>query len=494
MSTLVPNAVSVLTAHLRANGFEFIELFDTTFYQSSDESKDENRVRMGQVQPFDFDERNVSLKTTDMYVDFLEKVEDFRPDLIAATILEDTFPIFTRFMELVEDKKIPTVVGGVFPSTIPERLAELPYVHYVCRGEGEDALLELCNALNYGDRPTKIANLWIKDKGKVVEENPIRRAMDVNTLPIQDLSIFESESLFRPMMGKVYRMAPVETQRGCPYSCRFCNSPEKNEFYKMENAGLFFRKRTIENVRRELEVLVLEHGIEYIFFVTDTFLAMSEKEFDHFCEIYETYKLPFFMNTRPETITEYRAKRLKSINCHRVNIGVEHGNEEFREKVIGRKYDNQVAINAFEMMYEAGISTVANNIIGYPDETRNLVFDSIELTRKLKSSDVNAFTFTPYQGTSLRRLCEEKGYVSADALAHIYTKDSMLDMPSMSREEIRGLMKTFVLYSRLPRNVWDDIARAEQDTPEGNEKYEELMELYQREYSTATLGHDYIIA
>ena len=57
MSTLVPNAVSILTAVLKRDGFESIELFDTTFYESDEESKDENRVRMGQVQPFTFDEK-----------------------------------------------------------------------------------------------------------------------------------------------------------------------------------------------------------------------------------------------------------------------------------------------------------------------------------------------------------------------------------------------------------------------------------------------------
>ena len=266
MSTLVPNAVSILTAVLKRGGFENIELFDTTFYELNEESKDENRVRMGQVPAFSFEERGVSLKTTNMYRDFVEQVERFQPNLIAATILEDTYPIFMRFMELIESKEIPTVVGGVFPSTAPEVIAKLPYVHYICRGEGEGALLELCNYLNESRRPTEIANLWIKKGGKVIERNQIRPALDVNTLPIQDLSIFEQDSLFRPMMGKICRMAPVETQRGCPYACRFCNSPEKNEFYKSQKGGLFFRKRTMENLRREIDVLVEKYDIEYIFF------------------------------------------------------------------------------------------------------------------------------------------------------------------------------------------------------------------------------------
>ena len=106
----------------------------------------------------------------------------------------------------------------------------------------------------------------IKD-GNIVAKNRIRAALDVNTLPVQDLSIFEDVSLHRPMMGKIYRMVPVETQRGCPYACRFCNSPEKNEFYDMEKAGRFFRKRTMKHVHTELKEIISKFGIEYIFFI-----------------------------------------------------------------------------------------------------------------------------------------------------------------------------------------------------------------------------------
>ena len=76
-----------------------------------------------------------------------------------------------------------------------------------------------------------------------------------------------------------------------------------------------------------------------------------------------------------------------------------------------------------------------------------------------------------------RKLCEEKGYVKPEALAHIYTKDSMLNMPSMTKEEIRGLMRTFVLYARMPKSLWDEIALAEEDNIAGNEKYLQLMEI-----------------
>ena len=56
-------------------------------------------------------------------------------------------------------------------------------------------------------------------------------------------------------------------------------------------------------------------------------------------------------------------------------------------------------------------------------------------------------------------------------------------MPSISKEEIRGLMKTFVLYARLPRSCWKEIKIAEMETKEGINKYHELKNLYKINYS-----------
>jgi radical SAM superfamily enzyme YgiQ (UPF0313 family) len=490
MTTLVPNAISILTAVLKKDGFKNIDLFDTTFYETDALNRMKYQVRVGQIKPYNYNERDIKLKKTDMYEDFVDKINKFNPDIIFASIVEDTFPIFIKFMELIKDKKIRCLAGGVFASSAPERVIKLDFVDYVCRGEGEGALVDLANALEEGKDPKNIKNLWVKKNGKIVAQNPIRPALDVNTLPVQDLSIFEDISLHRPMMGKIYRMIPIETQRGCPYACTFCNAPGKTEFYNAQDAGHFFRKRKMEHVYEELKELISGFKVEYIYFVTETFLAMSEREFDEFCEIYSEFKLPFFMNTRPETVTVRRVKKLKEVNCHRVNIGVEHGNHKFRAEVVGRAYKNELAIKAFDLMYDVGISTVSNNILGYPDETRELIFDTIQLTRKLKCTDINAFTFTPYHGTSLRGLCEKKKYIDKNTLAHIYYKDSLLRMPSISKEEIRGLLKTFVLYARLPRSYWKEIKIAESDTKEGEEKFNELTALFRKEYAHAPIAID----
>ena len=63
-------------------------------------------------------------------------------------------------------------------------------------------------------------------------------------------------------------------------------------------------------------------------------------------------------------------------------------------------------------------------------------------------------------------------------------------MPSITKEEIRGLMKTFVLYARLPRSYWNDIKISEVETEEGRNKYKELMTLFRKEYAHAPLASE----
>ena len=139
------------------------------------------------------------------------------------------------------------------------------------------------------------------------------------------------------MAGKVYKMFPVETIEGCPFTCRFCNSPDQARLYK----GLghnFYRKKRMDLVHKELKHFKEVHKVEYMYFWADTFLGMSKKELDQFCEIYSEINLPFWMQTRPETITDYNIKKLSEVGLHRISFGVEHGNEEFRARILDRRW------------------------------------------------------------------------------------------------------------------------------------------------------------
>ena len=166
--------------------------------------------------------------------------------------------------------KIPVIAGGVFPTFAPEICIKYDLVDIVCVGEGENALVDISNKIKSNEDYSNITNCWIKEKGKSIKKNSITNPVDINKNPLIDISQFEEERLYRPMAGRVYKMVPIETIRGCPYTCTFCNSPDQMRLYK----GLghnFFRKKRMDLVHKELKYFKDVHKIEYNYFWADTF-------------------------------------------------------------------------------------------------------------------------------------------------------------------------------------------------------------------------------
>ena len=136
-----PVGIAILNAVLRGKGYE-TDIFDTTFYLttplSSDKAKEENL----QVRPFDFGERRVEPNKGDMFEDLKAKLREYKPHLVALSVLETTFNIGSLLLGIVkqENPEIITVVGGVFPTAAPEIVFANDSVDILCIGEGEEPL------------------------------------------------------------------------------------------------------------------------------------------------------------------------------------------------------------------------------------------------------------------------------------------------------------------------------------------------------------------
>tara|TARA_B100000945_G_scaffold121931_1_gene96932 strand:- start:74 stop:1450 length:1377 start_codon:yes stop_codon:yes gene_type:complete len=445
MRVTPPGGVAIISACLKRAGYNNMELFDATWYPIDKEDvharpdRDRERSKRGMFPEYKWerDDIKLELEEIDMYTAWRNKVLEFKPDVIISSIVEDTYYLWKNFMSKIEDVNFINVVGGVFATYAPQVFEG--QVDYICRGEGDEAIPELMDLISEGKTGHHIAN---------IHPNPMRPAMDVDKLPPTDHQIFDERSLYRPFQGKIIKIATVETQRGCPYKCKFCNSPSNAGIYKEETNSAFFRKRSVESQERELVDLIEKHNIEVLWIVTDTFLTMSKREFDKWATMYSKYKLPFFTQTRPELLTPYQARTLKELGCIKMNLGVEHGDPQFRKDVVGRIYHNDVAIEAFRIAREAELSTTCNFIIGYPYETMELCMKSVELAAQLHCDDTNAFMYTPYHGTPLRDMCVDAGFVDKDLIVEMRSDDqgSYLNMPPpyMSKEEIQYMFNNFV--------------------------------------------------
>ncbi len=389
MVNLLPSNMAVLSAFLKRGGMD-VRLFDTTLYKTEDKSIDEVRVEYLQLRKFDLAGKGVAYKETDVFEDFSRMLEEYDPSVVAVSVTDDTFALGARLISCVPTGKTHVVVGGVHATFAPERVLEHPRVDSVCVGEGEEALLELCQALVKGNPVSGIRNIWIKT-GSGIEKNPMRPPIALDTLPDEDLSIFEEQRFFRPMQGKVYRMIPFNMDRGCPFDCSFCAAPLYRQFYKSCGTGVYFRAKSMARVKEELQSTVGRYKADYVYFNSETFFARPDKDLKDFAAFYaEKIKLPFWCQTRIETIKLERIRLLEKMGCDRISVGIEHGNEEFRRKVLSKHFTNRQVLEAFDILGQSRIPVTVNNMIGFPDETRELAMDTIRLNRQIKADSINA--------------------------------------------------------------------------------------------------------
>lgn len=488
---MLPPAMGLLSAVLKRAGFQ-VRLFDTTYYEKLDggddslshKDADSDYIKTQKLMARPFKMPNeITLKTTNVFEDFRKEVDSYRPDLVALGATEDMFMLGIKLIRsLGQPRKVKTILGGVFATFAPKLALTFPEIDIVCKGEGEDALLTLCERLEKGQDYEDIPNLWVKKSNGTIKINPTKMVnMDNN--PLIDMSIFEEARFYRPMGGKVWRMFPVETHRGCPYTCTYCNSPSQMELYKKEEGKSYLRRKSWENMRRELLFYKNEMKAEYLYFWADTFFSWKQGEFEEFCDMYEDIKLPFWCQTRVETVTYERFKRLKDIGCARISFGLEHGNEEFRKNVLKRQVSNDLMVKNFGIVRDVGIPFSVNNIMGFPHETYELAFDTIEINRQVDANDRNAYSFTPFAGTPLRAITDQlKLTLPNDIVQSICVNGSPLDMPQFPRDRVNGLVKTFNMYVKFPKSRWPEIKLAEPETPEANKIYDRLKMEFMDKY------------
>jgi radical SAM superfamily enzyme YgiQ (UPF0313 family) len=476
MMLVTPLSIATFTWILKREGFEVV-LFDTTSYGEGDLSSPQNRVKYLQARNL-FSKSNLKqLKSTDMVQDFKLKLKSFKPDLLLYSFPEDGFRRAIQLLRVSNPFGIPTVVGGVLATAAPDWLLSLPEVSMLGIEEGENLVKEIAYRLSNNQTISDIPNLWIKKPDGSIIKNTMGRYVNLDDYST-DFSLFDTERFVRPMGGKIHRALPIETYRGCPNNCTFCNSPMHNRIAK-ENGRIFLRRRSIEGIRNEVQHLLDDYNVNLLYIVDDDFLARPKREIEDFVEMYRDFQIPFWFNTRPEHCSLDLLKKLKEVGLFRVSFGIESGDEGFRRKYLNRNISNEKLLQYFNIINESGIQYSINCIIGFPFETRKRVFNTIRFVKHVKGYDsITVSVFTPYRGTILRQKAIEAGWLDPNSLTVHTTAASMLNMPHFTARQIEGLMRTFPLYVEFDDFSWPDIEKAELFMPEGDEILAKYSKVY----------------
>jgi anaerobic magnesium-protoporphyrin IX monomethyl ester cyclase len=488
-----PLAIAIFTNILRKEGYT-LSLFDTTPYLDEINTSPRNRIKYLQAREFDEEaDMGVTIKKG-LIKDYSNKVNDFRPNLIIyCAVVEDSFLKAISMMESIADQNIPNIIGGIFPTLAPNKVLTFDCVDAVGYGEGEEIIREYADRVKNSKAITDCPGIMYKDDYGVIHKNPHPPLVNINK-SIPDFSLFDQRRFYRPMGGSIFKTFPIETYRGCPYTCTYCNSPNqklsaRNEIKTSINENhvykSFLRRKEMDILSAEIDKVIEDEKPEFIYFIDDAFLARPQKEIFDFCDMYEKYKLPFWFNTRPENCTKENLKRLKEVGCYRISFGIECGNESYRTNVLTRKGTNDDIRKWFNIIAESGIPFSVNLIIGFPGETRENVFETIDLVKSIQGYDtLTVSIFTPYNGTNLRDVAVKNGWLDEDTITVHTTSSSLLKMPApyLSSSDIDALMRTLPLYVFFDKKEWSNIKRAEMLDKKGKSLYKKYSQRYMVEF------------
>lgn len=338
------------------------------------------------------------------------------------------------------------VFGGPHPTHCPEIVRE-EGVDAVCRGEGEVALPELADRLSRGESFHDIPNLWVKDGGEV-RHNPVGKPVrDLDALPPPDRALYYDRYPF--LAENSHR--PFLAGRGCPFDCIFCSNEALRALY---DGGVNpVRLKSPEALIREIEEVRDRYGLTRVFFHDDTFV-LNRAWLEEFLTLYEErVGLPFYCQTRADTLTGDLARRLAHAGCRTAFFAIESGVERIRRDVLQKAITDEQIARAARWLKWVGIRIGTYNLIGIPGET---LADALETARMnvAVGADYPRCSFpTPYPGTRLLTLAQDQGLLPASGagVTPLSQQSELLFVTKDARafRNLHALFQTAVLFPRL---------------------------------------------
>lgn len=295
------------------------------------------------------------------------------------------------------DPKAMIILGGIHPTVLPEEAFQNGSVDIVVRGEGEETLLYLVQAINNQMDFTKIDGISFRSNGNVIH-NPNRPLIkNLDEIPPFPYRLFEDNISEYPSFGSII------SSRGCPYNCIFCSS--------RSISGRKYRYFSVERTVREIELLVNTYNQETIWFMDDN-LGVNSKRFDGLLDgIIKRglhRKARFIGSMRGDNVTDEILDKAKAANFGTIACSLETGSEKLMS-ILNKGETVEKVAKAIRKIDRKGISTSTSIIFGLPEENRRDRWKAIRLVRDLPLSSARFNTLTPYPGTPVYEMLNDQG-------------------------------------------------------------------------------------
>jgi radical SAM superfamily enzyme YgiQ (UPF0313 family) len=287
--------------------------------------------------------------------------------------------------------KLPIVWGGYFPSIYTDAALNANYVDFAVRGQGEETLLELIEALRSKRPLESIRGLSFKDPAGTPCHNPERAMKSPNDFSWYPYHRIPAEKYIRPsFFGR--RTAVHQASIGCPYRCSFCGVISAyGSVEKMESPA-----RTAAILRQ----LVRDHGIDSIQFYDNNFFLHEEHTREQMDRL-TPLGLKWWCEARIDLLLRYSDSTLAAIRragCTMIFFGAESGSDWVLQEMKKQLKTDQT-LELASRIRRFGIIPEFSFVIGNPKDPDRDTAECFEFVRKLKrlnpASEIILYPYIP---------------------------------------------------------------------------------------------------
>ena len=311
------------------------------------------------------------------YEEIGKGITDFKPDVVATTAFTAEIVDALRVLKLAKDinPAIVTVIGNVHPTFCYEEILREhhTYVDFIVRGEGEETMVELLNAVFANGDLSKVKSIVYRDNGGIVVTPPREFIKDLDMLPMAWDLIDWPIYTYKPMDDSV--LAIVSSSRGCTQQCSFCS---QQLFWQRQ-----WRGRSAENFVNELEYLRDLYGVNVVM-ISDETPTLSRKRWERILDlkIERGLDTKLLLETRVDDILrdEDIMWKYKKANVDHIYVGVE-STSQITLDIFKKNIKAEESKRALDIINEYDIVSETSFVLGMPDDTKESIRNSVELAK-----------------------------------------------------------------------------------------------------------------
>jgi len=383
---------------------------------------------------------------------FKNEIKKISPDVVLLSSMTPLWPEIVKLGKLVKEisSQIIVGVGGPHLSVYAQESLSSKAFDFGVYGEGEDAILDILEAIKAGRSLDGIRGCIFKKGGRVTVNPPRPEIYDLDSLPFPAIDLlpytkYLALSVRQPFFSMI-------TSRGCPYNCKFCFQGYMGKY----------RTRSPENVVEEMDILVNKYKAQEIVVFDESFAVEKEKVLK-ICGLIHKRNIKFRwdIRTRVDLLDNEILESLKSAGCTRVHLGIESGDQEILCKM-NKGISVSEIVEKVKLVKKNGLESRGYFMLAYPGETYGTICRTVEFAKSLPL-DWASFTVTiGLPGTDIYNEGLKNGYFNVDYWRE-YTKGNILHsrpyfMPEgMKEDDLFRLKKNaylgFYLRSKIIWNI-----------------------------------------